>query len=87
MPLRATLREDNTLELPDDAPRLARTDTPLHVVDLGNGTFVVTETEPQIPQIASEFRSALEKTGIMTERLLDNLSEVKREMAEEEGRA
>ncbi|MFB6098750.1 MAG: hypothetical protein ABEK84_06510 [Salinibacter sp.] len=70
MPLRATLREDNTLELPEDAPRLARTDTPLHVIDLGGGTFVVTETEPQIPQIASEFRGVLEEIGVTTDGLL-----------------
>jgi hypothetical protein len=87
MPLRATLREDNTLELPDDAPRLARTNTPLHVVDLGGGTFVVTETEPQIPQIASEFRDALEKADVTGQQLLENLSEVKQELAKEEGRA
>lgn len=87
MPLRATLREDNTLELPDDAPRLARTDTSLHVVDLGSGTFVVTEKEPQIPEIASEFRDALEKAGVTTEQLLGNLYGVKQEMAEEEDRA
>lgn len=87
MPLRATLREDNTLELPDDAPRLARTDTPLHVIDLGGGTFVVTETEPQIPKIASEFRGALDKIGVTTDELLENLSEARQELAEEEGRA
>ena len=87
MPLRATLREDNTLELPDDAPRLARTDTPLHVIDLWSGTFVVTEKEPQIPEIASEFRDALEKAGVTTEQLLGNLYGVKQEMAEEEDRA
>jgi hypothetical protein len=86
MPLQATLREDNTLELPDDAPRLARTDTPLQVVDLGSGTFVVTEKEPQIPEIASEFREALERAGVTTEQLLENLYEVKQEMAKEEGR-
>ena len=87
MPLRATLREDNTLELPDDAPRLVRTNTPLQVVDLGSGTFVVTEKKPQIPNIASEFRGALEKAGVTTEQLLENLCEVKQEMAREEGRA
>ena len=87
MPLRATLREDNTLELPEDAPRLARTDTPLHVVDLGGGTFVVTETEPQIPQIASEFRDALKKTDVSVEQLYNNLSQVKQELAQEEDRA
>ncbi|MCS3635973.1 hypothetical protein GGP57_003318 [Salinibacter ruber] len=87
MPLRATLREDNTLELPDDAPRLVRTNTPLQVVDLGSGTFLVTEKEPQIPNIASEFRGALEKAGVTTEQLLENLCEVKQEMAKEEGRA
>lgn len=87
MPLRATLREDNTLEFPDDAPRLARTDTPLQVIGLGSGTFIVTEKEPQIPQIASEFQDALKRASITKDGLLDNLSEVKREMAEEEGRA
>lgn len=87
MPLRATLREDNTLELPDDGPRLARTNTPLQVVDLGSGTFVVTEKKPQIPNIASEFQGALEKAGVTTEQLLENLCEVKQEMAREEGRA
>ena len=88
MPLRATLREDNTLELPEDAPRLARTDTPLNVVDLGGGTFVVTETEPQIPQIASEFRDALKKkTDVSVEQLHNNLSQVKQELAQEEDRA
>ena len=87
MPLRATLREDNTLELPEDAPRLARTDTPLHVVDLGGGTFVVTETEPQIPQIASEFRDTLKKTDVSVEQLHNNLSQVKQELAQEEDRA
>lgn len=87
MPLRATLREDNTLELPEDAPRLARTDTPLHVVDLGGGTFVVTETEPQIPQIASEFRDALKKTDVSVEQLHNNLSQVKQELAQEEDKA
>jgi len=87
MPLRATLREDNTLELPDDAPRLVRTNTPLQVVDLGSGTFVVTEKKPQTPNIASEFRGALEKAGVTTEQLLENLYEVKQEMAKEEGRA
>lgn len=87
MPLRATLREDNTLELPDDAPRLARTDVPLYVIDLGSGTFVVTETEPQVPQIASEFRDALEKADVTAEQLLGNLSKVRQKLAEEEGRA
>lgn len=87
MPLRATLREDNVLELPKDAPRLVRTNTPLYVVDLGGGTFVVTETEPQIPQIASEFRNALEESGVTAEHLLENLYEVKRDLANEEGRA
>lgn len=81
MPLRATLREDNTLELPEDASRLARTDTPLPVIDLGGGTFVVTETEPQIPQIASEFRGVLEEIGVTTDGLLENLYEVKQELA------
>ena len=87
MPLRATLRKDNALELPEDAPRLARTDTPLHVVDLGGGTFVVTETEPQIPQIASEFRDALKKTDVTVDQMLGNLSKVKHELAKEEDRA
>jgi len=87
MPLRATLREDNTLELPDDAPRLARTNTPLQVVDLGSGTFVVTEKRPQIPQIASEFQGGLKRASITKDELLDNLYEIKREMAEAEGRA
>lgn len=87
MPLQTTLREDNTLKLPDDAPDLARTDTPLHVIDLGGGTAVVTETEPQIPQIASEFRGALDKIGVTTDLLLENLYEVRQKLAEEEGRA
>jgi hypothetical protein len=87
MPLRATLRKDNTLEFPDDAPRLVRTNTPLQVVDLGSGTFVVTEKEPQIPQIASEFQDALKRAGVRKEQLLGNLYEVKQKMAEEEGRA
>jgi hypothetical protein len=83
MPLRATLRDDNTLELSEDAPRLARTNTPLHVIDLGGGTFVVTEHEPQIPDIASEFRDALADTGVTTEELLENLDAVKQKRAEE----
>lgn len=87
MPIEATLREDNTLELPDDAPRLARTGTPLQVIGLGSGTFVVTEKEPQIPQIASEFQGALKRAGVTKDQLLSNLYEVKREMAEEEGQA
>ncbi|WP_103020143.1 hypothetical protein [Salinibacter altiplanensis] len=87
MPLRATLREDNTLELPDDAPRLARTNTPLQVIGLGSGTFVVTEKEPQIPQIASEFQGAMRRANVTKDELLDNLYEVKQEMAEEKGRA
>jgi len=86
MPLRATLRDDNTLELPEDAPRLAQTNTPLRVVDLGGGTFVVTETEPQIPQIASEFREALAAVEVSPEQLLDHLSKVKRELADETDR-
>jgi hypothetical protein len=87
MPLRATLRKDNTLEFPDDAPRLVRTNTPLQVVDLGSGTFVVTEKEPQIRQIASEFQDALKRAGVTKEQLLGNLYEVKQKVAEEEGRA
>jgi len=83
MPLRATLRDDNTLELPKDAPRLAQPNTPLHVIDLGGGTFVVTEQEPQIPDIASEFRAAQEDTGGTTEELLENLDAIKRTRAEE----
>lgn len=84
MPLRATLREDNTLELPEDAPRLARTNTPLHVIDLGGGTFVVTETEPQIPQIASEFRGVLQEIGVTTDGLLENLYKELSQVPEEE---
>jgi flagellar motor component MotA len=87
MPIRATLREDNTLELPEDAPRLARTGTPFQVIGLGSGTFVVTEKEAQIPQIASEFQRALKRANVTKEQLLDNLYEIKQEMAEEEGRA
>lgn len=48
---------------------------------------MVTEKEPQIPQIASEFQDALERAGITKEQLLGNLYEVKKKMAEEEGRA
>lgn len=48
MPIKATLRDDNTLELPEDAPRLAQPNTLLSVIDLGGGTFVVTETDPQV---------------------------------------
>ena len=87
MPLRATLREDNALELPEDALRLVRTGMPLHVVDLGGGTFVVTENEPQIPQIASEFRDAVKEADVTVEQMLGNLSKVKHELAKEEDRA
>ena len=71
----------------EDAPRLVRTGTPLPVVDLGGGTFVVTENEPQIPQIASEFRDAVKETDVTVEQILGNLSKVKHELAKEEDRA
>ena len=87
MPLRATLREDNALELPEDAPRLVRTGTPPHVVDLGGGTFVVTENGPQIPQIASEFRDAVKEADVTVDQMLGNISKVKHELAKEEDRA
>jgi len=48
---------------------------------------VVTETEPQIPRIASEFRDTLDKIGVTTDQLLESLYEVREEMAKEEGRA
>jgi hypothetical protein len=83
MPIKATLRDDNTLELPEDAPRLAQPNTPLSVIDLGGGTFVVTETDPQVPSLAEQFRAGLEESGISEEKLLSNLEETKREIAEE----
>lgn len=82
MPIKATLRDDNTLELPEDAPKLARTNAPLSVIDLGGGTFVVTETDPQVPSLAEQFREELEKAGVQTTDLLENLDSVKRELAE-----
>lgn len=85
MPIKATLRDDNTLELPEDAPRLAQTNTPLSVIDLGGGTFVVTESDPQVPGLAEEFREKLEEAGVESSTLLSGLDDVKREMAEEDG--
>lgn len=85
MPIKATLRDDNTLELPEDAPRLAQTNTPLSVIDLGGGTFVVTESDPQVPGLAEEFREKLEEAGVEPSTLLSGLDDVKREMAEEDG--
>ncbi|PQJ26723.1 hypothetical protein BSZ35_19220 [Salinibacter sp. 10B] len=84
MPIKATLRDDNTLELPEDAPRLAQTNTPLSVIDLGGGTFVVTESEPQIPGLAEKFREKLGETGVEAPELLGGLDDVKRELAEED---
>jgi len=86
VPIKATLRDDNTLELPEDAPRLAQTNTPLNVIDLGGGTFVVTETDPQVPPLSEQFRAGLEKAGVTEEDLLGELERAKRKLAEE-GRA
>lgn len=83
MPIKATLRDDNTLELPEDAPRLVQTNTPLNVIDLGGGTFVVTETDPQVPSLSEQFRSGLEDAGVTEEELLGKLEDTKQELAEE----
>lgn len=83
MPIKATLRDDNTLELPEDAPRLARTNTPLSVIDLGGGTFVVTESDPQVPGLAEDFREKLGEAGVEPSELLSGLDDVKRKLAEE----
>ena len=83
MPIKATLRDDNTLELPEDAPRLAQTNTPLSVIDLGGGTFVVTESDPQVPPLSEQFRRGLEEAGVTEEKLLGELEDAKREIAEE----
>lgn len=87
MPIKATLRDDNTLELPEDAPRLARTNTPLSVIDLGGGTFVVTESDPQVPNLAEQFREELDESDIEPSELLANLADVKRELAEKNAEA
>jgi hypothetical protein len=87
MPDQATLQEDNTLKLPEgkEGP-LARPNTPLSVVDLGAGAFAVTELSPQIPSLASQFRQTLDDAGVSPENLLDELQDVKQEMAEERAR-
>lgn len=83
MPIKATLRDDNTLELPEDAPRLAQTNTPLSVIDLGGGTFVVTEADPQVPSLSDQFRSALKEAGLSEGDLLSGLEDTKQELSEE----
>jgi hypothetical protein len=83
VPIKATLRDDNTLELPEDAPRLAQTNTPLSVIDLGGGTFVVTESDPQVPPLSEQFREGLKEAGVTEEELLGELEDTKRELAEE----
>jgi hypothetical protein len=83
VPIKATLRDDNTLELPEDAPRLTQTNTPLSVIDLGGGTFVVTESNPQVPPLSEQFRSGLEEAGVTEEELLGELERAKRELADE----
>jgi hypothetical protein len=82
VPIKATLRDDNTLELPEDAPRLAQTNTPLSVSDLGGGTFVVTESDPQVPSLSDQFRAGLEEAGVTEGELLSELERAKRELAE-----
>ena len=86
VPIKAILRDDNTLELPEDAPRLARTNTPLSVIDLGGGTFVVTESDPQVPGLAEEFRKKLREAGVEPSELLSGLDDVRRKLAEESQR-
>ena len=83
MLIKAFLRDDNTLELPEDAPRLVRTNTPLSVIDLGAGTFVVTESGPQVPGLAEEFREKLGEAGVEPPELLSGLDDVRRKLAEE----
>jgi hypothetical protein len=84
MPIKAILRDDNTLELPEDAPRLAQKNTPLNVINLGGGTFVVTETNPQVPSLSGRFRARLKEIGITEQKLLSNLESTKREITEED---
>ena len=86
MPLRATLREDNALELPEDAPRLFPSSIS-GAVPSWSRRFVVTENEPQIPQTSSEFRDAVKEADVTVEQLLGNLSKVKQELVKEEDRA
>jgi hypothetical protein len=87
MPNQATLQDDNTLKLPEGPEgRLARPNTPLNVVDLGGGAFAVTELSPQIPSLAAEFRQTLDDAGVRPEDLLEELQDVKREVAEERAR-
>jgi hypothetical protein len=83
VPIKATLRDDNTLELPEDAPRLAWADAPLSVIDLGGSALVVTESDPQVPPLSEQFRSGLEEVGVTEEELLGELERAKRELAEE----
>lgn len=83
MSIEATLFGDNTLELPEDAPRLARADTPLSVIDLGGSALVVTESDPQVPPLSEQFRSGLEEAGVTEEELLGQLEDAKRELADE----
>lgn len=82
MPIKATLRDDNTLELPDDAPQLAQTNTPLSVIDLGGGTFVVTEADPQVPSLSDQFRAGLKDAGVSEGDLLSGLEDTKRKLSE-----
>ena len=87
MPDQVTLQDDNTLKLPEgkEGP-LARPNTPLSVVDLGGGAFVVTELSPQVPSLASEFRKTLDEAGVSSEDLLAELQNVKQDLAEERAR-
>lgn len=84
MPIKATLRDGNILELPEDAPQLVQPNASLSVVELGGGTFVVTETDPQVPSLSEQFRARLKEAGITEEKLLGNLESTKREITEED---
>lgn len=48
-------------------------------------TDFVDEPEPQVPRLAEQFRKRLDEAGVESEDLLENLDDVKRELAKTEG--
>lgn len=72
----------NTIRI-EDTEGMLRANVPLHVVDLGGGTIIVTEMTPQVPALAESFREEMKRSGLTLDTLLQGLDEVKNEMAEE----
>jgi len=71
------LRKRGTLTLPKalrEKHNLTEGDA-LHLVDLGGGAFVMTPTQPRIPELSSALEQIREEEGVTFDEMLSGLRE------------